>query len=1193
MGSGGRRSGIWAGLAVLGGLAAASGSARAEVPYPACTLPSCTDPLDWAAYLFLPPGVLPNDYSFDPASPESGSGWKYAPSEDAFGNPGPGMNVTAAWQITTGRPDVAVAVLDSGIHWDDRELARTLAPNLGELPEPCPGSDCDGNGVVNVDDFAGVACPGGVVSDANGNQNGQLDGQDLIRACSDGVDDDANGFVDDIAGWDAFQDDNDPEDDVRYGHGTGEGKDMVGEADNGGGFPGVAPSAMFVPVRVGDSFVALDSDFVLGVVYSVTRRVDVVSEALGTLGATRATQAAIDLAWSRGIPVIASAADEQSRHHNWPAMAEHVIWVNSITNGDGTFVGDEQDFRIQNGCTNHGGKAWVAISSSSCSSEATGRSAGMTALLISHGKTLLEQGALAPYPGLSAPFSAEEIRQLFRAAAQDVDRSADPPLAPAPGTGELVTGLLSGPTDETFFYSYHFPTKAGWDQWTGYGRPDMLRLLALAETAIPPEADLSGSVAWFDVIDPVRRPKVTVVGSTAAVRAPGAYQWTLEVGCGVEPDVFMPIRSGSRSTPARLATLGVWKPGTTAQQCGFDPAAAISDPDAHAVTLRLRVTDALGRTGEDRRTLAVHRDAGLRFAPRLLGASGEGSPVLADVNRDGALDIVLGTADGLLHVLRGDTGVELPGFPARTDPVISNARRTAIAAFAAGKLPVVREALLATPAADDLDGDGDLEIVAASTEGKLYVFDDHGARVPGFPVTSDPLLSARERRDRFNDVDPGFGSSPALVDLDAPFGDGGLEIVLGGLDGFVYAWRSDGSQVSGFPARLGDTTRLAEDPVTGKWLPLAGSGARERLAKILSSPAVGDVDGDGDAEIVIGSNEEYDEDPPPAAVPPYVGFSIAGSTLLNLLSSAGGLGDDFSLDNAGRLYALESDGDLLPGFPVKLPLIQSGVLPTVATGTPGSPALAPLEPGGQLVAAAHSAIGPLMLFRASGAPFLGLDGLGRPRAAAVDFPAPGFPSIPDPATRNDVATFSFDAPFFGALGSPAFGDLDGDGAPELAAPTGGVRALLDVAAPGSQEFSDHQVAAWNPRTGALLPQFPRVMDDLQFFTSPALADVDGDGHPDVVHGSGAYLVRAYTEHGLTPAGWPKFTHGWVIGTPAVGDVDGDGLSEVVASTREGRLFVWNTPAPATESAIPWQSFGRDRRNTRNLASGVSPLAPAP
>jgi hypothetical protein len=49
--------------------------------------------------------------------------------------------------------------------------------------------------------------------------------------------------------------------------------------------------------------------------------------------------------------------------------------------------------------------------------------------------------------------------------------------------------------------------------------------------------------------------------------------------------------------------------------------------------------------------------------------------------------------------------------------------------------------------------------------------------------------------------------------------------------------------------------------------------------------------------------------------------------------------------------------------------------------------------------------------------------------------------------------------------------------------------------------------------------------------------------------------------------------------------------EVVAVTREGRLFVWNTPAPASEAALPWPGFGRDRRNTRNLASGVSALAP--
>jgi hypothetical protein len=66
--------------------------------------------------------------------------------------------------------------------------------------------------------------------------------------------------------------------------------------------------------------------------------------------------------------------------------------------------------------------------------------------------------------------------------------------------------------------------------------------------------------------------------------------------------------------------------------------------------------------------------------------------------------------------------------------------------------------------------------------------------------------------------------------------------------------------------------------------------------------------------------------------------------------------------------------------------------------------------------------------------------------------------------------------------------------------------------------------------------------------------------------------------------------GWHIGSPTPGDVDGDGLNEIVIISREGKLFVWDTPAPTTEAGLPWQGFGRDRRNTKNGQSGVSNLA---
>jgi hypothetical protein len=141
-------------------------------------------------------------------------------------------------------------------------------------------------------------------------------------------------------------------------------------------------------------------------------------------------------------------------------------------------------------------------------------------------------------------------------------------------------------------------------------------------------------------------------------------------------------------------------------------------------------------------------------------------------------------------------------------------------------------------------------------------------------------------------------------------------------------------------------------------------------------------------------------------------------------------------------------------------------------------------------------------------------------------------------------------------------------------------------------FAHHQITAWDPANLALLGAFPRPMDDMQFIASPALGDVDGDGVPEIVQGSGAYLVRAYRTDGSTPAGFPKFTHGWHIASPALGDVDGDGLVEVAAMTREGNLFVWDTPGLASAAALPWAGFGRDRRHTQNLSAPVANVAAA-
>ena len=202
------------------GLAAA---ARADFPFPTCDSASCADPADFGSYLFLAPGQLPND--FDATNDDA---WKY--------NPVTGMDIPAAWLKTTGRPDTVVAILDSGILWNRRSVARSVWLNVGELPIPpgCDVQDCNGDGFVGIDDFDPTLA---VIPDFNA--NGFRDGQDLIKFYSDGVDGDGNGFVDDIAGWDFHDNDNDAFDDVDYGHGSGEADDQVSEANDGGGLPGL------------------------------------------------------------------------------------------------------------------------------------------------------------------------------------------------------------------------------------------------------------------------------------------------------------------------------------------------------------------------------------------------------------------------------------------------------------------------------------------------------------------------------------------------------------------------------------------------------------------------------------------------------------------------------------------------------------------------------------------------------------------------------------------------------------------------------------------------------------------------------------------------------------------------------------------------------------------------------------------
>ena len=131
---------------------------------------------------------------------------------------------------------------------------------------------------------------------------------------------------------------------------------------------------------------------------------------------------------------------------------------------------------------------------------------------------------------------------------------------------------------------------------------------------------------------------------------------------------------------------------------------------------------------------------------------------------------------------------------------------------------------------------------------------------------------------------------------------------------------------------------------------------------------------------------------------------------------------------------------------------------------------------------------------------------------------------------------------------------------------------------------------YDPSTLSSLPGFPAPIMGLPFETAPALADVSGDGTPDVINNEDTSNVVAFRPDGSLVPGWPKFTGGWTFWTPAVGDVFGDGHNDVAAITREGYLFLWRTPGHAS-SLEAWSWHQNDWHNGLYGTATRAPGAP--
>ncbi|NIS35584.1 MAG: alkaline serine protease, partial [Actinobacteria bacterium] len=246
--------------------------------------------------------------------------------------------------------------------------------------------DIDGDGYLTLRDwFAGKdEAESEMITmalDGAGNQNGIADPGDLITLCSDGVDDDGNGYVDDISGWDTYADDNDPHDDTRYYHGSGQAR-LSGASANDGGTVGHCPGCRLLIVRTGDSFIVDAQDYAQSVAFATDSGARIVQAAAGSLNNTTFMRRAHRYAWENGVLLVTSAADENSFHPNYPGTANHTLYTNCLLYGGGN-PQSADSYLAYNNCTNYGAQATVNAPGEGCSSEATAVTAGVAGLMFS------------------------------------------------------------------------------------------------------------------------------------------------------------------------------------------------------------------------------------------------------------------------------------------------------------------------------------------------------------------------------------------------------------------------------------------------------------------------------------------------------------------------------------------------------------------------------------------------------------------------------------------------------------------------------------------------------------------------------------------------------------------------------------------------------------------------------------------
>ncbi len=195
------------------------------------------------------------------------------------------ISAPSAWDVVTGTQTVIIAVLDSGIDFTHIDFTGRLWTNPGEV-------------------------------------------------AGNGLDDDTNGYIDDVKGWDFVNADNNPADDI--GHGTQAAGVAAAAGNDGAGIAGVCWNCKIMPVKVMQvSGSANYSDITAGIWYAAKKGAKVINLSLGGYSYSNAMREAVQAAVNTyGAVVVGGAGNDNLSTPFYPAAYDEVIAVAGTTNTD-------------------------------------------------------------------------------------------------------------------------------------------------------------------------------------------------------------------------------------------------------------------------------------------------------------------------------------------------------------------------------------------------------------------------------------------------------------------------------------------------------------------------------------------------------------------------------------------------------------------------------------------------------------------------------------------------------------------------------------------------------------------------------------------------------------------------------------------------------------------------------------------